>query len=47
LAKTKVIVFGDKEELQFVDKLNEIMHLQAVLIKPVDNKEIIKALLSE
>ena len=41
--KTKVIVFVDKEERQYVDKLNEILPLHAVLIKPVNELEIIKA----
>jgi hypothetical protein len=40
--KTKVIVFVDKEEKQYVDKLNDILPLHAVLTKPVSELEIIK-----
>ncbi len=40
--KTKVIVFIDKDEKQYVDKLNEILPLHAVLTKPVSDLDIIK-----
>ena len=40
---TKVIVFVDEEERQYMDKLNDILPLHAVLTKPVNNIEIIKA----
>lgn len=38
--KTKVIVFVDKNEHQYVDKLNDILKLHAVLIKPVTESQI-------
>jgi len=38
---TKVIVFVDKGERQYVDKLNEILPLHAVLTKPINQAEII------
>jgi hypothetical protein len=41
---TKVIVFVDKAERQYVDKLNDILPLHAVLIAPVNQAEVIVAL---
>ena len=41
---TKVIVFVDKEERQYVDKLNTIIPLHAVLVRPFSEKSIIEAL---
>ncbi len=41
---TKVIVFVDKDQRQYVDKLNEIISLHAILIKPVSNEQVIEAL---
>lgn len=38
--KTKVIVFVEKEERQYVDKLSEILPLYAILTKPVTTKTI-------
>ena len=42
--KTKVIVFVDKEEAQFVEQLNKIFPLHATLVKPVSEDQIIKQL---
>ena len=42
--KTKVIVFIDKNERQYVDKLNDILPLHAVLTRPFNETEITKAL---
>ncbi|MEE9326648.1 MAG: hypothetical protein V3U71_05075 [Cocleimonas sp.] len=41
---TKVIVFVDKKERQYVDKLNDIFTLHSILLKPVDKNLIKKAL---
>jgi len=41
---TKVIVFVDKNERQYVDKLNDILPLHAIILKPVDKTNIIVAL---
>ena len=41
---TKVIVFVDKNERQYVDKLNDILPLHAIILKPVDKTNIIAAL---
>ena len=41
---TKVIVFVDKKERQFVDKLEKILPLYAVFVMPVDQQALIKAL---
>ncbi len=41
---TKVIVFVDKEERQYVDKLNDILPLHAVITHPVNQAEVLKAL---
>jgi hypothetical protein len=38
---TKVIVFVDKEERQYVDKLNKILPLHAVINKPVKEIDLI------
>lgn len=38
--ETKVIVFVDKSERQYVDKLNEILPLHAVLAKPIDESRL-------
>ena len=42
---TKVIVFVDKNERQYVDKLNDILPLQAVLTRPVSETLLKQALL--
>ena len=42
--KTKVIVFVDKEERKYVDKLNNILPLHAVFVKPIDKVKLIEAL---
>jgi len=42
--ETKVIVFVDKNERQYVDKLAELFPLHAVLVLPVNQGELIKAL---
>lgn len=42
---TRVIVLVDKSERQYVDKLNEIFPIHAVLQVPVNRKEIESALL--
>lgn len=42
--KAKVIVLVDKGECQFVDKLNEILPLHAVLTQPVSGPEMEAAL---
>ncbi len=39
-AKTKVIVFVEKNEKKYVDKLNDILPLYAVLTKPVNGNEV-------
>lgn len=36
----KVIVLVDKAERQYVDKLNEILPLQAVLVQPVAGRQL-------
>ena len=41
---TKVIVFVDKSERQYVDKLNDIIPLHAVFTHPVDKNALKKAL---
>lgn len=41
---TKVIVFVDKDERQYVDKLNDIVELHAVILKPVNQANVIVAL---
>ncbi len=41
---TKVIVLVDKEERQYVDKLNDIIPLHTVLIRPFSEQLLIKAL---
>ena len=41
---TKVIVFVDKEERQFVDQLNSIVPLHAIFIKPIKQDQILKIL---
>lgn len=43
-ADTKVIVFVDKNERQYVDKLNDILPLHAVFTRPVNNADIIRVL---
>ena len=40
--ESKVIVFVTKKERQYVDKLNDILPLHAVLTHPIDQREIIK-----
>ncbi len=42
--KTKVIVFVDKNERQYVDKLNDILALHAILTRPFNEAEITQAL---
>ncbi len=42
--KTKVIVFVDKEESQYVEQLNKILPLYATLVKPVNEDQICKIL---
>jgi len=42
--ETKVIVFVDKNELQYVDKLNEILPLHAIIQKPVNKTDMIATL---
>jgi hypothetical protein len=41
---TKVIVFVDKKERQYVDKLNDIFPLHSIFLKPIDKNLIKKAL---
>jgi hypothetical protein len=41
---TKVIVLVDKTERQYVDKLNDIIPLQAVLVRPFTAKLMMEAL---
>lgn len=41
---TKVIIFVDKTERQYVDKLNDIFSLHAILINPVDEADLRKYL---
>lgn len=41
---TKVIVLVDKKERQYVDKLNDIIPLQAVLVRPFSAKMMREAL---
>jgi len=40
---TKVIVFVDKNERQYVDKLNDILPLHAVLTRPFKEQELSQA----
>lgn len=42
--KTKVIVFVDKDEYQFVTELNKILPLHATLIKPISEDKISKVI---
>lgn len=42
---TKVIVFVDKSEQQYVDKLNDILALHTVMTHPVKENELIVALM--
>jgi len=42
--QTKVVVLVEKSELQYVDKLNEIFQLHAVLSFPVDMAQLKKAI---
>jgi hypothetical protein len=42
--KTKVIVLVDKKEHQYVDKLNDIIPLHAILIRPFSEKMMLDAL---
>jgi hypothetical protein len=42
--KTKVIIFVDKDESQYVDKLNEIVPLHAVINRPFKEQEIKESL---
>lgn len=42
--KTKVIVFVEKDEYQYVDSLNKILPIHATLIKPVSAEDISKAI---
>ncbi len=41
---TKVIVFVDKNERQYVDKLDGILPLHAVFTRPINEAEVTKAL---
>ncbi len=41
---TKVIVFVDKNEKQYSDKLNDILPLHAVFTRPINKAEIIVSL---
>lgn len=41
---TKVIVFVAKDQRQYVDKLNDILPLHAVLTLPIDQQELIAIL---
>ena len=41
---TKVIVFVDKSERQYVDKLNDILPLHAVITLPAKENELVMAL---
>lgn len=42
--ETKVIIFVDKNEQQYVDKLNDIFPLHAVFTKPITNDRIVSSL---
>ena len=44
---TKVIVFVDKSEREFVDKLEDILPLYAVFVMPVDQGKLIQALIAK
>ena len=44
--KTKVIIFVDKNEKQYVDKLNEILPLHAVLTHPVIKKDLLDIIMT-
>lgn len=41
---TKVIIFVDKDQRQYVDKLNDIMPLHAVLTRPFNQSQVTDAL---
>lgn len=41
---TKVIIFVDKTERQYVDKLNDIFSLHAILVNPIDEADLRKYL---
>ncbi len=43
--KTKVIVFVDKEQRRYVDKLNDILPLHAVFTRPINETALKQALL--
>lgn len=38
---TKVIVFVEKEEKQYVNKLTDILPLHAILVKPIQKSDVI------
>ena len=42
--KTKVIIFVDKSERQYVDKLDDILPLHAVFTLPINKAEVIVSL---
>ena len=44
---TKVIVFVDKQQRQYVDKLNDIFPLHAIFTLPVDETALKKSLLEK
>lgn len=41
---TKLIIFVDKEQRQYVDQLNKIFPLHDILIQPVDTDEVLESL---
>jgi len=43
-AQTRVIVIADKSERQYVDKLNELLPLHAILVYPAKEKDMAHAL---
>ena len=42
--ETKVIVFVDKDQRQYVDKLNDIIKLHAVITRPFTKYQVVDAL---
>ncbi|MCK5919284.1 MAG: hypothetical protein KAG34_12725 [Cocleimonas sp.] len=45
--ETKVIVLVDKKERQYVDKLNDIISLHAIFVRPFSEKTMLDALSQE
>lgn len=44
---TRVIIFVDKKERSYVDKLNDILPLHAILTQPIDQQALANVIASE